>query len=109
MMPVNHPACFVKKELFDRFGGFDTSYRVFADYDWIRRVVGGGVLLYYCPRVLTNFRLAGVSTMKFATRERYRVFRAHGAGALAAAATVAYSCAVVLRNRFRSVAGAAVR
>jgi glycosyltransferase involved in cell wall biosynthesis len=100
-MPVNHPACFAKRELFSRYGGFDISYRVFADYDWMRRVVNGGVVLRYCPRVLTNFRMAGVSTLRFAIAERYRVFRTNGAGALRAATIVAYSCAVVLRNRLR--------
>ena len=101
VMPVHHPACFVTNELFQRVGGFDLSFPVFADYDWIRRVVSGGAVLRYCPQVLTNFRLGGVSTMRFAMRERYRVFRANGSGVVAAAATVAYSCVVVLRNRLR--------
>jgi glycosyltransferase involved in cell wall biosynthesis len=101
-MPFNHPACFVKRELFSHFGGFDhLTYPVFADYDWARRVIDGGVVVRYCPRVLTNFQLGGVSTARFAIRERYRVFRANGGGMLPAWRTVAYSCAVVLRNRLR--------
>ena len=101
VMPINHPACFVRREVFSRFGAFDPSYRIFADYDWVRRLIKAGVVLQYVPEVLTNFRFGGVSTMRFAVRERYRVFRANGASALSACSTVAYSCVVVLRNRFR--------
>jgi glycosyltransferase involved in cell wall biosynthesis len=101
VMPINHPASFVRREVFGRFGAFDVSYRIFADYDWVRRLIKAGVVLRYVPAVLTNFRFGGVSTMQFAVRERYRVFRANGASALSACTTVAYSCGVVLRNRFR--------
>jgi glycosyltransferase involved in cell wall biosynthesis len=103
VMPFNHPACFVRKEVYGRLGTFDLAYPLFADYDWARRVVKAGVVFHYLPRVLTNFRFGGVSTMRFAVRERYRVFRANGASAVSAWRTVAYSCAVVLRNRLRRV------
>lgn len=103
VMPVNHPSCFVRRDVFARFGTFNLAYPLFADYDWARRVVKAGVVFHYLPRVLTNFRFGGVSTMRFAVRERYRVFRANGASALGALRTVAYSCVVVLRNRFRRV------
>lgn len=103
VMPINHPSCFVRRDVFGRFGTFDLAYPLFADYDWAWRVVNAGVVFHYLPRVLTNFRFGGVSTMRFAIRERYRVFRANGAGVLSAWRTVAYSCAVVLRNRFRRV------
>lgn len=99
LMPVNHPACFVSKDLFDRFGGFDTSYRIFADFEWVKRVINGGARLLYCPKVLTNFRVGGVSTMRFAVAERYRVYRSSGAGTLSTSAAIAYSCAAILRNR----------
>jgi hypothetical protein len=103
VMPVHHPACLVRVELFTRFGGFDTSYRIFADYDWFGRVGRGGIALRYCPQVLTNFQVGGVSTMQLAAQERYRVLRANGAGLIAAIVTVGYSCGVVLRNRWRRV------
>jgi glycosyltransferase involved in cell wall biosynthesis len=100
-MPVHHPACFVTRNVFDRVGGFNLTFPVFADYDWVMRVVADGAEFHYCPTVLTNFRLGGVSTMRFAWRERYRVVRAHGCSVLSAWYTVAHSCAAVLRNRLR--------
>ena len=98
-MPFHHPASFVRRELFDRFGAFDTTYRIFADFEWMSRVVKGGALLHYCPQVFTNFQIGGLSTMRCAARERFRVFRSVGAGSLRAAAAAGYGCAAVLRNR----------
>ena len=104
-MPFHHPASFVRQELFERFGGFDTTFRIFADFEWMNRVVKGGALLRYCPQVFTNFQIGGLSTMRCAARERYRVFRTVGAGSLRAAAATGYGCAAVLRNRFLPARG----
>ena len=98
-MPLHHPASFVRRELFERFGGFDTTYRIFGDFEWISRVLRGGARLHYCPHVLTNFEVGGLSTMRCSPKERYRVFRAAGANPLGALAAVSYGCAAVLRNR----------
>lgn len=34
-----HPAIFASKKLFDKIGGFDTQYRIVADYDWVIRAL----------------------------------------------------------------------
>ena len=99
LMPLNHPACFARRDVFTRFGRFDTSYRIFADFEWARRVINRGARLHYLQRVLTNFRMGGVSTVRFAVTERYRVYRASGIGLFATATAISYSCAGVLRNR----------
>lgn len=101
VMPILHPACFARRAVFDRFGQFDLSYKLFADYDWLRRVVRGGVAVRYCPEVLTNFTMGGATTTRLEIREQYRVVRAHGASPFAALGTVAHTCAVVIRNRLR--------
>jgi glycosyltransferase involved in cell wall biosynthesis len=98
-MPLHHPASFARRELFNHFGPFDTTYRIFGDFEWVSRVIRGGALLYYCPRVLTNFRVGGLSTMRCSPAERYRVFRAAGANPIRALAAVSYGCAAVLRNQ----------
>lgn len=100
LLPVNHPATFVRRDVYRRCGGFDLRYRTCADYDWIRRVQAAGVQFEYLPHILTNFSIGGVSTFRFLVGERYRVRRAHGAGRLAAAAWVARTCLVVAKNRF---------
>ena len=98
-MPLHHPASFARRELFSHFGGFDTSYRIFGDFEWISRVVRGGAALHYYPQVLTNFRVGGLSTTRCSPGERYRVFRAAGANPVHALAAMSYGCAAVLRNR----------
>lgn len=101
-MPLHHPASFARRQLFTRFGPFDTTYRIFGDFEWISRVMRGGALLHYCPRVLTNFRVGGLSTMRCSPAERYRVFRAAGANPVRALVAVSYGCAAVMRNRLNA-------
>ncbi len=36
-MGVFHPATFTKKEIFDRFGGYDLRFNLAADYHWFLR------------------------------------------------------------------------
>ena len=36
---INHQSIIARKEVFDTFGGFDTRYRIYADYDWLLRAV----------------------------------------------------------------------
>lgn len=105
LMPVNHPASFARRDLFQRVGEFDTSFKVFADFEWVRRVIQSGAVLTYCPRVLANFRIGGVSTVRYAIRERYRVYRDSGIDRPSAAAGVLYACGAILRNRLGRSAG----
>jgi glycosyltransferase involved in cell wall biosynthesis len=58
-----HPSMFVKRELLNRLGGFDTSFRIAADFDFIARALllqhGSFVPM---PEIISAFRLGGVST-----------------------------------------------
>ena len=60
MMP--HPTLFVRRHVFERYGHYDTSFTIAADYDLILR------LLYvkkvrgkYIDRVITKMRIGGTS------------------------------------------------
>jgi len=86
----------------ERFGVFDTSYRIAADYDlmlrMLRRLDGppDGPLegqaqgrMVYLPRVLVRMRVGGVSNRSLRTVARkswedYRALRANGVGGLGA-------------------------
>ena len=57
-----HPAMFARKNLFEKYGGFDTKYRITADYDWLLRVYDRHVKIAVIDKVLTNFSDGGVST-----------------------------------------------
>lgn len=60
-MPA-HPTLYLRREVYERFGSYDTSFRIAADYDFIlryfSRTAGKSV---YIPEVLYKMRLGGVS------------------------------------------------
>lgn len=60
-MPA-HPALFVRREVFERFGPFDTSYRIAGDFELVARAFGGGKLRWrHIPRVLVRMQAGGAS------------------------------------------------
>lgn len=60
-MPVNHPATFVRKEVYNEIGGFNLKYKVSADYDFICRAYVNNKKFYFIDKVLTNMRLGGLT------------------------------------------------
>jgi glycosyltransferase involved in cell wall biosynthesis len=60
-MTINHPTVFIKKELYDRFGGFDGKYRCAMDYDLLLRMKVNQCRFKYLPHVLANMRWGGFS------------------------------------------------
>lgn len=57
-----HPTLYLRRRVYERFGGFDLSYRIAADYEFMLRVlaaIDGKVT--YVPRVLVKMRLGGES------------------------------------------------
>ena len=60
-MPA-HPTFYCKRELFERFGDFDTSFKIAADFDWLlRSVYIGKIDVQYIPHLQTIMRDGGVS------------------------------------------------
>jgi len=61
-MPA-HPALFLRRDLFKRYGLYRTDYRIAGDYELIARVFTQPELRYrYVPEVLVRMRTGGVST-----------------------------------------------
>jgi glycosyltransferase len=57
-----HPTFFVRKEVYEKFGLFDTSYNIAADYDFMMRVLyKGGISTAYIPEVFVKMRVGGES------------------------------------------------
>jgi len=57
-----HPTFFVKREVYNRHGCFNTNLRVAADYDLILRFLGKhGISTHYIPEVLIKMRIGGNS------------------------------------------------
>lgn len=61
-MPA-HPALFLARRVFDRFGGFKTDYTIAADFEFVARVFPAPGFRYrYLPEVLVKMRMGGIST-----------------------------------------------
>lgn len=64
-MPA-HPTLFLKREVFQKHGLYDTSFKIAADYDFILRIFKDESLKFeYLPLVITNMSIGGVSTAGF--------------------------------------------
>jgi glycosyltransferase involved in cell wall biosynthesis len=61
-MPA-HPSLFLRRRLFEQFGGFDASYRIAGDFELVARLFGREhVEFEYLPRVFVRMRTGGAST-----------------------------------------------
>lgn len=60
-MIYQQPAMFVRREVFDRFGGFQTQYKIAADFEWMLRVYDAGVEMMCVEDVFTYFSSTGIS------------------------------------------------
>ncbi len=57
-----HPSLFLRRRVIEQWGGFDTRFRIAADYDAILRYFGQGqIKAFYIPRLLVKMRLGGES------------------------------------------------
>lgn len=83
-----HPAVFVSRKHLEKVGGFDTSYRIAADYEWLLRVLRApDTRCVYIPRTFVRMRVGGISngTLRGVLRksaEDLRAMRAHQVGGL---------------------------
>jgi len=57
-----HPALFLRRRVFERYGMYDLRYRISSDYDAILRYFRSDRMgIIYIPRVLIRMRLGGAS------------------------------------------------
>jgi glycosyltransferase involved in cell wall biosynthesis len=83
-----HPTFYARRSVYARHGGFDTAYRIAADYDAMLRYLAPGTLrLHYLPQVLVRMRLGGASNRSLAnivtkSREDLHALRRNGVGGL---------------------------
>ena len=61
-MPA-HPSLFIRHQVYERFGRFNTKYKIAGDYEFVARIFKDGKLRYrYIPEILVRMRIGGVST-----------------------------------------------
>jgi len=72
-MPMPHPGLAVLKKVVDDIGGFDTRFRLAADYDFILRMFKKTRNGYLSNQVLVDFYAGGQSQKHAIVRENYHV------------------------------------
>lgn len=83
-----HPTFYVRRAVYQRLGGFDTRYRIAADYDSVLRLLSiGKIRAAYVPQVLVRMRVGGISNRSVRTiyrksMEDLKALRRNGVGGL---------------------------
>ena len=62
-MPFCHQTMICKKETIVKAGGFDTNYKLSADYDLIIKLILNGATSVEIPHIIANFRHGGMSSL----------------------------------------------
>jgi glycosyltransferase len=78
-----HPTLFLRKEVYEQVGAFDTQFQIAADYDFILRVFHIPHLkIHYLPQVLMLMRQGGASSklsnLVAKSKEDLQIMRANG-------------------------------
>lgn len=83
MMPA-HPSFYCKKSVYEKYGFFDTSYKIAADFENLLRLIFiGKIKTKYIKKDFVTMRTGGASTNGFASRklimkEHLRALKEHG-------------------------------
>lgn len=83
-----HPTLYLRREVFEEYGVYDTDFSIAADYDAILRYLAiGKIKLAYIPEVLVKMRLGGESNRSLEriikkSCEDYRAIRKNQVGGL---------------------------
>ena len=81
---VPHPSFYVRRECFDRLGGYSLDYRICADFELeLRYMYLARLKAAYLPECVVVMRMGGASTAGWRSnveinREDLRALRAHG-------------------------------
>lgn len=61
---IPHPACFVTKKAYQKFGTYNLKYKIAADYELLARIYSSKGNFVFCNEILANLRLGGVSDLQ---------------------------------------------
>ena len=70
MMPIAHPACFVRKSVYDKVGLFDENYKITADYEFLYRCLRKGMKFCEIRKPFVNMELGGTANRNRETARR---------------------------------------
>lgn len=59
-----HPSTFIRREIYQKYGMFDTGYQIAADRDFLLRLMTENVRVVRVDRILADFRTTGISNTR---------------------------------------------
>ena len=83
-----HPTLYIKRNVIQKTGYFDTTYRIAADYDYILRLFTQESLDFlYLPVVIIKMRVGGASNKSISniilkSKEDIRALKSNGVGGI---------------------------
>lgn len=75
-MTVQHPATFVRRNVYERVGLFNTRYRIGADYDFVLRCLKANIPWMILADILVRMRAGGKGGSTFSVDD-WRIRRSH--------------------------------
>lgn len=83
-----HPTLYLNRHLFWKIGGFDTQFRIAADYDYILRLfTSPEIKSFFMDKLMVKMRVGGVSNRSISniimkSKEDYRALKKNQVGGL---------------------------
>ena len=56
-----HPTLFLRREVYQKYGAFDISFKIAGDYDFMLRILSNNISVKYLSKVLYKMRVGGES------------------------------------------------
>ncbi len=75
---IEHPTCFVKNELYLKYGYFNLGYQSSSDYEWMLRMRNQGVKFHFIEKVIANYYTGGISFQTHALLETLKIRERYG-------------------------------
>lgn len=100
---VNHPTCFVHRDVYQKLGPYDTRYRISADHEFLLRAYLHEVRFAYVDEVLVSYLHGGASLTCRSDLETYRILKEHGTGHHLKCLTRFIKC--VVKKRIKKLLG----
>jgi glycosyltransferase len=78
-----HPTLFLRREIYQKYDAFDTSFKIAGDYDFMLRILKDNIAVKYLPQVLYRMRVGGQSNRSIRnlfnkSKEDLRAMRKNG-------------------------------
>jgi len=70
---IQHPACFIKKLTYKKYGLYNTKYRFAADYDFMIRLKLQGASFLFVPIIFAVFNEDGAGNCRKSRNEAYKL------------------------------------